>query len=78
MSATRTESVDAGSRRRETPKPSVRPSSTLASASPVTARRHGSTTAPATAALVATTTNDTAYTPPSSAIWIAGSCAYWL
>ena len=64
------------SRSRRCPKVSTAASSAAARPSPVSARPQPSTSAPASAALTATSTNETAWTPPSSATWITGSLRY--
>jgi len=59
------------------PKPSVPARSSAATPAPGHARRGPSASSAASAALTAAITSDTAYTPPSSAIWITGSWACW-
>ena len=74
--ATVTSPGRAGSASLALPNASVAASSVPASAAPARAPRHGSTRQPATAVFTATRTNDTAWTPPSSAIWMTGNLRY--
>ena len=76
MSATRTVSPGSGSAIRTVPNTSVATRSAAAAPVPSSAGRQRSTTQPARAAFTASSTNDTAWTPASSAIWITRRCRY--